>query len=493
MSGFADPFFTHLSVSRSDRDAFQLTDASRSTETVCGTAGRDFLVDLFATLDTQDVSCRASRADRSTAHTSTHVGTNEMAFSLASSSALGLKSVAAARVASSAPRRSAAVARARSESSSSNVDDVQSVVVDAASPVVNRRAALTAGAASLASLAAASPAFAGMFDGMEMPDLGGGDVKAKREINLPELVIEPIPREEGYPLANGGEKTRAQGQYIKFIEPIIVENIDLPFSEYMRLALHDAGTFEVVGKKNGANGSIRFELDRPENQICKRAFESVKKIKAAIDAKVDQPISWADVIAIVPQFAARITFKEEYYEEMGADDPNFEFLFIGTNPYLGAKVRIGRPDADAADPAGLVPGEDATCDELSAWFKRMGLGPNQLCMFAPYLYEDAQKGLDLVVQDGTNEAVLNQYASQRKLGKRAPGPAVTIIKNYKITVDNCIPGGNKYVGGVRDPPYVEYAYIRGGGEIPRVTTFGAFPGSSDLGSSKFAQKVRGDR
>ena len=153
-----------------------------------------------------------------------------MAFSLASSSALGLKSVAAARVASSAPRRSAAVARARSESSSSNVDDVQSVVVDAASPVVNRRAALTAGAASLASLAAASPALAGMFDGMEMPDLGGGDVKAKREINLPELVIEPIPREEGYPLANGGEKTRAQGQYIKFIEPIIVENIDLPFS-----------------------------------------------------------------------------------------------------------------------------------------------------------------------------------------------------------------------------------------------------------------------
>ena len=59
--------------------------------------------------------------------------------------------------------------------------------------------------------------------------------------------------------------------------------------------------------------------------------------------------------------------------------------------------------------------------------------------------------------------------------------------------DNCIPGGNPYVGGDRDPPYVEYARIRGGGEIPRVTTFGAFPGSADLGSSKFAQKVRGDR
>jgi L-ascorbate peroxidase len=209
---------------------------------------------------------------------------------------------------------------------------------------------------------------------------------------------------------------------------------------------------------------------------------------------VTQPISYADVIAIVPHYAARIQFAKDYYEVMGPDDPNYEFLFVGTNPYLGAKVRIGRRDATEADPEGLVPGADATGDDLVAWFKRMGLGPNQLCMLAPYLYKgDEQKGLDLAAQDGTNRAVLDQYASQRKLGKRAPGPAVTIIKKFKDMTDNCIPGGNPYVGGDRDPPYVEYAYIRGGGEIPRVTTFGAFPGSSDLGSSKFAQKVRGDR
>lgn len=102
-------------------------------------------------------------------------------------------------------------------------------------------------------------------------------------------------------------------------------------------------------------------------------------------------------------------------------------------------------------------------------------------------------GLDAVSGSGVNRAVLDQFESQRKAGKRAPGPAVTIIKNFKLLTDNCIPGGNPYVGGDRDPPYVEYAYIRGGGEIPRVTTFGAYPGSSDLGSSKFAQRVRGDR
>ena len=209
---------------------------------------------------------------------------------------------------------------------------------------------------------------------------------------------------------------------------------------------------------------------------------------------VNQPISYADIIAIVPHFAARIQFEKDYYEVMGEDDPNYEFLFVGTNPYLGAKVRIGRKDADGPDPEGLVPGADATSEELIAWFKRMGLGPNQLCMFAPYLYKgDEQKGLDLAAEDGVNRAVLDQYASQRKLGKRAPGPAVTIIKKFKDMTDNCIPGGNPYVGGDRDPPYVEYARIRGGGEIPRVTTFGAFPGSADLGGSKFAQKVRGDR
>ena len=165
---------------------------------------------------------------------------------------------------------------------------------------------------------------------------------AKRTVNLPKLEVDPISREEGAPLTNGGEKGRAQQQYLKFIEPIINENIDLPFGEYMRLALHDAGTYKVVGKKNGANGSIRFELDRPENADCKEAFESIERIKKKIDAVVNQPISYADIIAIVPHFAARIQFEKDYYEVMGEDDPNYEFLFVGTNPYLGAKVRIGR-------------------------------------------------------------------------------------------------------------------------------------------------------
>ena len=413
-----------------------------------------------------------------------------MASSLVAVSGLSAKAAAFQRVASakrtSSARRSGVVVRATRRAD----DDV----APKAEGAVGRRQALSAGAALVGSLASASPALAGLFDGLELPSPAASDVKAKREVNLPELEIDFISREEGWPLTNGGEKIRAQQQYIKFIEPIIMENINLPFPEYMRLALHDAGTYEVVGKKGGANGSIRFELDRPENKDVREAFASIEKIKKAIDAKVTQPISYADLIAIVPHFAAREQFAKDYYEVMGADDPIYEFLFVGTNPYLGAKMRIGRRDAEEADKAGNIPGDGATCDELDAWFKRMGLGPNQLCMFAPYLYKgDAQKGIDIVSENGINRAVLDQYASQRKLGARAPGPAVTIIKNFKLMVDNCQPGGNPYVGGDRDPNYVEYARIRGGGEIPRVTTFAAYPGSSDLGSSKFAQKVRGDR
>ena len=262
-----------------------------------------------------------------------------MASSLAAASAIGAKATFQ-RVSSTkratTTQKSTVVVRAQKS------DDVN---VQASSSVVSRREALSAGAALVGTLASASPAFAGVLDNLpSLPTPDENDIKAKREVNLPKLEVDRISREEGYPLTNGGEKTRAQQQYIKFIEPIIVANLDLPFPEYMRLALHDAGTYEVVGKKNGANGSIRFELDRPENKDVREAFKSIEKIKKAVDAAVTQPISWADIIAIVPQFAAREQFAKDYFEVMGPDDPNYELLFVGTNPYLGAKVRIGRRD-----------------------------------------------------------------------------------------------------------------------------------------------------
>ena len=73
-------------------------------------------------------------------------------------------------------RASAIRASARDEASSAD-----------AAPAVTRRQALSAVTAGVASLAAASPAFAGLLDGLELPSPAACDVKAKRVINLPKL------------------------------------------------------------------------------------------------------------------------------------------------------------------------------------------------------------------------------------------------------------------------------------------------------------------
>jgi len=380
-------------------------------------------------------------------------------------------------------------------------DDAKKMSKNATNDVsVNRRnalLALTVAGASAAKSAQALDLGSIAEDFLKEKDMSQNEdmnaIKAKRAVNLPKLEVEPLDRLEGAARTSGANKSKAQIEYAQYIAPIIEENIDLDFGSYCRLALADAGTHSVVGKKYGLNGSIRFELDRPENKGLKKAMASIEKIKKAVDKETTQPVSYADLIAIVPHFAARIQFKKDYIEEVGNDD-NYEFLFIGTNPFLGAKVRVGRLDATEADPEGLIPNlETATGPELLAWFKRMGKGPNELAALAPYLYEDPKKGLEVVSQDGTCERLLGVFETQRILGKRAPGPAVTIIKNFKQITDNAIPGGAMEIApAVFDPPYVDYAFIKGGGEIPRVGAYPARPNAANEGGSVFALRMRGE-
>ena len=137
-------------------------------------------------------------------------------------------------------------------------------------------------------------------------------------------------------------------------------------------------------------------------------------------------------------------------------------------------MRVGRLDATEADPEGLIPNfETATGPELR-WFERIKGRLNEL-LAAPYLYEDPKKGVEVVSQDSTCERLLGVFETQRILGKRAPGPAVTIIKNFKQILDNAsraVPW--KSAPAVFDPPYVDYAFIQGGGEI-RVGAYPARP------------------
>ena len=377
-------------------------------------------------------------------------------------------------------RVTSVVARARGEATD----------VDARADEVNRRRAMLAifgGASALSAGAESARAdVGGYFSNLlvEKPP------PPKREILLPDLEVTPLTREEGYRGTTGANKSKAQIEFAQYIAPIIEENVELDFGSYFRLALADLGSYFVVGKKNGLNGSVRFELDRPENAGLRPAFQSIEKIKKAVDAKTTQPITYADLIAIVPHFAARKQFRADYVAEMGTDK-DYEFLFIGTNPFLGAKIRIGRRDAETADPEGLIPLANANGEDLLTWFRRMGLGPNELAALAPYLYEDPQKGIDIVGQNGTCARLLEVYETQRILGKRAPGPAVTIIKNLKQLTDQCITGGPLSVAPAQlDPLYVDYAFIKGGGEIPRVSATAAYPNSIYDSGSKLAMQLR---
>jgi L-ascorbate peroxidase len=70
---------------------------------------------------------------------------------------------------------------------------------------------------------------------------------------------------------------------------------------------------------------------------------------------------------------------------------------------------------------------------------------------------------------------------------------VTIIKNFKQITDNAIPGGAMEIApAVFDPPYVDYAFIKGGGEIPRVGAYPARPNAAREGGSVFALRMRGE-
>jgi L-ascorbate peroxidase len=46
----------------------------------------------------------------------------------------------------------------------------------------------------------------------------------------------------------------------------------------LRLAFHDAGTYSVAKRDGGANGSLRFELDRPENKGLKGGCRIVEEV-----------------------------------------------------------------------------------------------------------------------------------------------------------------------------------------------------------------------
>ena len=145
----------------------------------------------------------------------------------------------------------------------------------------------------------------------------------------------------------------------------VIENNGPRLPAILRLAFHDAGTYDATRKRGGANASVRYELDRPENAGLKRATRVIdglfKDINGFEPALIDSGLqanqvicSYADIIAISGALAVEVS-----------GGPRID-------------VGLGRIDATSGDDVGMLPEEKATGAELKEIFKRMGLDTQDL-------------------------------------------------------------------------------------------------------------------
>ncbi|KQJ98975.1 hypothetical protein BRADI_3g40330v3 [Brachypodium distachyon] len=124
----------------------------------------------------------------------------------------------------------------------------------------------------------------------------------------------------------------------------------------LRLVFHDAGTFDVAEKSGGMNGSIIYEVDRPENAGLSKSLKILQKAKEGIDQI--QKVSWADLIAVA-----------------GA-----EAVALCGGPEI--PVRLGRLDSSIADPVGKLPEETLDAVALKTSFRNKGFSTQEMVVLS---------------------------------------------------------------------------------------------------------------
>ncbi|GAB4836696.1 hypothetical protein Ancab_001609 [Ancistrocladus abbreviatus] len=120
----------------------------------------------------------------------------------------------------------------------------------------------------------------------------------------------------------------------------------------LRLVFHDAGTFENSDNSGGMNGSIVYELERPENKGLEKSLKILEKAKNVVDAR--QSVSWADMISVGGAEAVSI-----------CGGPNIS-------------IQLGRLDSVTPDPEGRLPEESMDASGLKQCFRRKGFSAQEL-------------------------------------------------------------------------------------------------------------------
>ena len=122
----------------------------------------------------------------------------------------------------------------------------------------------------------------------------------------------------------------------------------------LRLVFHDAGTYDKETNLGGSNGSIRFELERPESKGLKRGWRVIEELRDTILKQSNVAISYADLVVICGAWAVEV-----------CGGPKIV-------------VPVGREDSDTADAENMIPNENIPIKDIKAAFKRMNLNTKDL-------------------------------------------------------------------------------------------------------------------
>jgi len=129
----------------------------------------------------------------------------------------------------------------------------------------------------------------------------------------------------------------------------------------LRVAFHDAGTFNKTSNDGGMNGSVLYELGRPESFGLKRGLNPIKEVYEEMKARGfgddTGGVSLADCIACAGAYAVELTGGPKFLES----------------------VPLGRKDASSADPENRMPVETLRGKEMREHFQNLyGLSSQEM-------------------------------------------------------------------------------------------------------------------
>ncbi|GFZ16704.1 ascorbate peroxidase 6 [Actinidia rufa] len=150
----------------------------------------------------------------------------------------------------------------------------------------------------------------------------------------------------------------------------------------LRLVFHDAGTFEMDENAGGMNGSIVYELDRPENKGLKNPLKASSLLMHTLLCfHMPEPehtsrmmnfyttINW-----LTPQWISG-TREFSWWNDMIAV-AGAEAVAVCGGPNI--PVQLGRIDSMVPDPEGKLPQESLDASGLKQCFQRKGFSTQEL-------------------------------------------------------------------------------------------------------------------